>query len=202
MIKKTFGIIATACSLALSAAAASAATFTVDVANSSVALTDTGSGLLCGITNCGVTASLAAGLGGMTFDLTNPGEFETFDFLTFTGSGGGIANYDITATLTFNAPAVSATGGGTGSVLLAFGSIVAGSLSWDTGVPTQVGFGGGGLATISFGEGIGLFLGNTVTTSASVTLDVTPVPLPAAGWTLLAGLGAIAAMKRRKKSDV
>lgn len=33
-----------------------------------------------------------------------------------------------------------------------------------------------------------------------VKVDVSPVPLPAAGWMLLAGLGGLAAMKRRKKS--
>jgi len=33
------------------------------------------------------------------------------------------------------------------------------------------------------------------------SFEVSPVPLPAAGWMLLAGLGGIAAMKRRKKAD-
>ena len=30
--------------------------------------------------------------------------------------------------------------------------------------------------------------------------EVNPIPLPAAGWMLLAGLGGLAAMKRRKKA--
>jgi hypothetical protein len=33
-----------------------------------------------------------------------------------------------------------------------------------------------------------------------VPVDVSPVPLPAAGWMLLAGLGGIAAMRRRTKA--
>ncbi|MEO1238953.1 MAG: VPLPA-CTERM sorting domain-containing protein, partial [Pseudomonadota bacterium] len=33
-----------------------------------------------------------------------------------------------------------------------------------------------------------------------VKVDVSPIPLPAAGWMLLAGLGGLAAMKRRKSS--
>lgn len=32
------------------------------------------------------------------------------------------------------------------------------------------------------------------------SIETTPVPLPAAGWMLLAGLGGMAAMKRRKKA--
>jgi opacity protein-like surface antigen len=34
----------------------------------------------------------------------------------------------------------------------------------------------------------------------SPNAQTTPVPLPAAGWMLLAGLGAIAAMRRRAKA--
>ena len=30
--------------------------------------------------------------------------------------------------------------------------------------------------------------------------DLTPIPLPAAGWLLMAGVGGLAAMRRRKKS--
>lgn len=200
-MKKHFAIIAAVSALALPAEATSAATFTIDGAGSSVSLEETGSGVGCGLTNCGVTANLAAGLDGMTFDLTNPGETETFDFLTFTGDGSGLATYDITANLAFVTPDVSATGSGTSGVALFYGSIAGGTLSWDSGVPAQVGFGDGGLATINFEGGTGIFLGDTATTAASVKLDVAPIPLPAAGWMLLAGLGGIAAMKRRKKVD-
>lgn len=42
-------------------------------------------------------------------------------------------------------------------------------------------------------------LGNDNFTVASI--DVSAVPLPAAGWMLLASIGGIAAMKRRKKTD-
>ncbi len=38
----------------------------------------------------------------------------------------------------------------------------------------------------------------TKDSGAIASLEVTPVPLPAAGWMLIAGLGGLAAMKRRK----
>ena len=188
--------------LALAATTAQAITFTVDAANSSVALTETGSGFVCGITNCGVSAELAAGFGGTTFDLNNVGVSNSFDFLTFTGAGTGGVAYDITATLAFDPPNISTTGGGSGGALLFFGSIVGAILTWDD-VPAKVILGDGSEVTVDFEGGIGLFLGNTVTTSASVTLDkVSAVPLPASALMLLLGLGGLAAVSRFKKKAV
>ena len=126
-----------AAAIALGATSAQAITFTVDAANSSVQLTETGSGFLCGLTNCGVSADLAAGLGGTTFDLDNAGDSSTFDFLTFTGDGFGLTTFDITATLSFDPPNISTTSGGSGGALLFFGSIVGGVLEWDE-VPAVV----------------------------------------------------------------
>lgn len=69
----------------------------------------------------------------------------------------------------------------------------------------------GPLATVALGGVVSNFLtvtaygligqdglGNDSFTAAS--LKVAPVPLPAAGWMLLAGLGGMVAMKRRKKA--
>ena len=41
---------------------------------------------------------------------------------------------------------------------------------------------------------------NAVDNSFSYDVKIEPIPLPAAGWLLLGGLGGLAAMKRRKKS--
>ncbi len=188
-----------AAAIALGATSAQAITFTVDAANSSVQLTETGSGIFCGLTNCGVSADLAVGLGGTTFDLDNPGDSSTFDFLTFTGDGFGLTTFDITATLAFDPPNISTTSGGSGGALLFFGSIVGGVLEWDE-VPAVVVLGDGSEVSVDFEGGFGLFLGNTVTTSASVTLDkVSAVPLPASALMLLLGLGGLAGVSRFRK---
>ena len=185
--------------LFVGATSAQAITFQVDDLNSSVTLTNTTTGFVCGFTNCGVTAELASGLGNTTFDLGNEGESNTFDFLTFTGTGTGLAVYDIVATLAFNPPNISTTSGGSGGALLFFGSIVAGLLTWDD-VPALIVLDDGSEVSVDFEGGFGLFLGQTVTTSASATLEkVAPVPLPASALMLLLGLGGLAGVSRFKK---
>lgn len=187
--------------LSLGASSAHAVTFTVDAANSSVSLTETFSGLLCDATNCGVTAELSAGLGGTTFDLNNPGDSNSFDFLKFTGTGSGLVSYDVTATLAFSPPELSVTSGGSGGAFLIFGSIIGAALTWNN-VPAVAVLADGTELNIDFEDGIGLFLGNSVTTSASVRLDEvapSPVPLPASALMLLLGLGGLAGASRFKK---
>lgn len=181
------------------ATSAQAITFKVDELNSSVTLTNTATGFVCGLTNCGVSAELADGIGDTMFNLNNEGETNTFDFLTFTGSGTGVAIYDIVATLTFNPPNISTTSGGSGGALLFFGSIVGAVLTWDD-VPALLVLNDGSEVSVDFEGGLGLFLGNSVTTSASVTLEkVAPVPLPASALMLLLGLGGLAGVSRLKK---
>ncbi len=76
------------------------------------------------------------------------------------------------------------------------------TLRWTDGVPTTLDFGNGGKAIVDFAGGVALFEGREVTTKASVKLDVAEIPLPAAGWLLLAGIGGLAAMRRRKTTDI
>lgn len=187
--------------IALGATSAHAITFTVDEAASSVTLTERSSGFICNLTNCGVSADLAAGLGGTTFELDEVGESSTFDFITFSSDGGsGVATYDITATLAFDPPNLSTTSGGSGGALLFFGSIVAGVLNWND-VPASVVLDDGSEVTVDFEDGFGLFLGTSYMTSASVTLNhVAPVPLPASALMLLLGLGGLAGVRRLKKN--
>lgn len=185
--------------LLVGATSAQAITFTVDALNSSVTLTETASGYICGLTNCGVSADLAAGLDGTTFDLENEGDSASFDFLTFTGTGIGLTAYDIVATLAFNPPAFSTTSGGSGGTLLFFGSIIGNVLTW-TDVPALVTLDDGSEVTVNFDGGLDLFAGPALTTSASVTLDkVAPVPLPASALMLLLGLGGLAGVGRLRK---
>lgn len=193
-----------AVSLMGAAERAEATTFTVG-AGSSVDLTPRG-GFLSGCTGPGdcITESLASGLVGYSFDLINEGDYATFDFLTFTANGSGFyEEYDATATLAFSMPLIGASSGGFGGVYgVLSGSFAGGVLSWDD-VPIDVAFGNTGIVSIDFQDGLTLFAGSSVTTTATVTLvraDLAPVPLPAGGLLLLTGLGAVVAMRHRKKA--
>ncbi len=197
----TLKVCAVALATFIAAPSAYATTFTVDMANSSVALTDSGSGFICSLTSCGIDAQLASGLSGTTFDLDNPGDTETFDFLTFSGTGTGTATYDVEATLAFDPPSASVTSGGSGNVLLLSGNIVAGLLTWND-VPATLFLADGSEVLVDFEGGVGIFLGSSTTTTASVTLESVPapIPLPASGVLLLAGLGGLSLMRRKRRS--
>ena len=196
----SFKSLTAAAVIALGATSAQAITFTED--GSSVTLTDSGSGLVCFITNCGVSAALASGLDGMTFDLDNAGDMNSFDFLTFTGQGSGLTAFDITATLAFNPPSLSTTSGGSGGALLKRGTIIGGTLTWDD-VPETYVLSDGSELSVVFAGCTFIFCGDDVTTSASVTLDsvgeTSPVPLPASALMLLAGIGGLVGSKRLRK---
>ncbi len=178
--------------------------FVVDRANSSVTLSAaSGGGLVCTLSRCGVTASLAPSLTtGSTYTI-GTGTTSTFDFLSFTGNGTtGLSprSYNISAVLAFSSPLVSVTGTGTTSAFLLLGSIVSGTLTWNTITPQNLTLPDGSKVSFGFSGGTGLFLGNTVKTQASITgIDiVAPVPLPAGGVLLIGALGALAGLQRRR----
>lgn len=203
---KTFSLaVISASAIALSAGAASAATlnFEIDLANSSVTLTETGGGgLTCWITSCGIEASLAPGLTSASPFALGEGETESFDFIKFSGDGTtGLTgrSFEITATLAFTTPASSTTSGGSGTAYLLGGYITAGSLYWND-VPASIVLDDGSEITVNFAGGHGLLLDGkkTYTSGASVTVDsIAPIPLPAAGLLLLGGLGTLGILRRR-----
>ncbi|MCG6883232.1 MAG: VPLPA-CTERM sorting domain-containing protein [Silicimonas sp.] len=110
------------------------------------------------------------------------------------------ADYDVTAKLHFTQPGVASgqtTGDGNAFVFL-YGLVNKGSVSWHG--PANIDFGGGYSVQVTldsfFEKGL---LQNSLKTGGTFK-TTTPVPLPAAGWLLLAGLGGMAAMKRRSKA--
>lgn len=179
--------------------------FEIDGAASSVTITEQNSGLVCGLTNCGISANLNAGLGSSSFSL-DVGETNTFDFIDWAFNGVGAGSYVVEAVLAFASPAgqsVSATGGGAfltfSGVFSAgsFNSLTAASLSW-VGVPTTRVLADGSEFTVDFQGGAGIFFGG-FTTSASVTVDaISAVPLPATLPLLLLAIGGLGFVGRRR----
>lgn len=190
-----------AATLLLAPVAASAAIdFTVDPGGSSVEFDRDGS--RCVFSRCGVSADLADSVSGTSFTLAEAGDSATFDFLTFTGRGTGSAGYDIVATLAFDPPSFSTRSDGSANALLLFGRIVGGSLSWED-VPAFVTLADGSVVSVDFQDGFGLFLGSSVTTSATVTLvSVAAVPLPGSIGLLAAAFGGVLILSRRRRLSV
>lgn len=204
-----YALAAAALAAASSSATAAEIDFTIDVGSSYVTLLDqTGGGINCDWSNCGVTAALASGFGG-SFSLGEGGT-EVFDFITFGGDGttGNFVfpddrDFTIEAKLAFSSPSTSVLSGGSGGAFLLGGYIVAGSLYWDD-VPVSVYLSDGSMVTVDFQGGHGILLEGDAdyTTWASVTVDAiaspAAVPLPAGALLLIGGLGALTALRKRK----
>lgn len=176
--------------------------FEIDVANSSVTITEqNGGGIACFFTNCGIEANLAAGFGG-SFAL-GTGDTEVFDFIEWTVDGtAGIfgRTFEVEATLAFITPDgadTTATGDGRGFFIA--GVIVGGVLDWDDNdVPTTFQIPQGSTIEVDFQDGISILpLTDSVVTTAQVT-GINIVPLPATLPLLAtAGLGLLLLGRRR-----
>lgn len=188
------------------ASAAQATYFQIDTASSSVTLTDqSGGGLVCQMTSCGIEANLASGFGG-GIEL-NQGQSWSFDFLEFsaTGSTGLIGrSFDIAATLAFSSPTgINTTVGGSGVGFFISGVITGGALSWNQDDAWYV-LSDGTRVRVALEEGVTLLpLDRTVVTKASVGLfpgvsGTAPVPEPGAALLFVAGIAVAAEGQRRR----
>lgn len=153
-----------------------------------------------------------SGTGSFDLDVGNSITFDLFDIWTTEGSVNPddtvpqsiFVDFDLTN------PVASGTAGGSsvGEKKL-WGAFQGGSVSW--GSPVSLMFGNGGQIDFAlsdetfnwglFGTHPGQRHGATVQLTATyVSESVAAVPLPASGLLLIAGLGGLAAVRRRKKA--
>jgi PEP-CTERM motif len=187
------------------AIAASWPTFTLDTSASDIDITLTQG---CAFGVCSATsldAQFAAGADNFSWTPTGPNDMiYEGDFIDWEASGIGIGFFDVEVTLAFSSPdsATGSTtgGGGFGTIGTLFGSISGGVLTWNG--PATINFAQGSAIDVFFDSEITLGIGSTTTTGAKfVGNDITPVPLPASSLMLLAGVGGLAAMRRRQKKN-
>lgn len=184
-------------------AATSYPTFVLDTASSSINITET-----CVFGCVSLEADFAAGADAFSWTPTGPNDM-TYegDFIDWTVGARGASFFDVEVTLAFSAPDAasgSTTGGGGAASFTSslFGIVSGGYLTWDG--PATINFAQGSSIDAIFDGTIALGLGTTTTTGAKfvgndIVADIAPVPLPAAGWLLIAGVGGLGAMSRRRK---
>jgi len=175
-----------------SLAPAQAATFAVDMSNTSVDVTNY---VEYGFTT--FSASLDSGLSGVSFDLVNPGDSVTFDFIDLNIGGIlGVGSATLEATLAFDPPGGMGSSSGDGFYIKGL-FVTGGGITWDPIAPI---YANGVTYEISFSDLSGLTISDP-TVTATVTM-ISEVP-EAATWALMiAGFGLVGtAMRLRRRED-
>jgi hypothetical protein len=187
-----------ACVGLVSGASAATLDFVIDRTNSSVTVNSLGIGQPCSLSNCGITAVLADSLqDGDTYTI-GTGDSATFDFLTFSGTGRGLAVYSVNAVLSFLSPTgVTGSGSGTGGMVMFAGFITQGSLNWSSATLSGA-LPGGSVVDFDL-QGLSMASGAKITTTATLK-GVNIVPLPAGAVLLISALGGLAALRQRTRA--
>ena len=196
------GLLGLACS-----ANAVPVTFDLDGASSSVEVRDFEGSFLCGLSACGIDATLSSGFESLSATL-EPGESWTFHFFDLSFHGLGSGSGTIAASLGFDSPigAPNAEGTGSGGFLTAFGAVTGGNLTWAT-QPGTFSLLDGTMYSVFLENLDGLALG-TVAVNGTITLLQGPggsvsVPEPGTigllGMALL-GMGLGARRKAKNKA--
>lgn len=199
-------LLLTASVVGLMATAANAATyptFVFDESESAISVTPNGS--LCW--GCSLSASFSAGVDGASWTPTSATDSWTIgNFIDWDAAGGfGGALYNVAITLAFSSPDPTITSGtGAAGYASFFGVISGGFLTWDPiaslvfdqGSTLDIDLEGG----ISFGFGTNVSSGVTFTGNPIIGNTIAPIPLPATGLLLLAGLAGLGAARKRKKA--
>ena len=169
-----------------------------------------GGGLVCAFSNCGVNVDIASGLP-TSFSL-GAGDTYSFDFITWTSDGStgfSARQFSVNATVAFNLPlGAIASSSGNGAAFFISGVFTGGVLNWNN-VPTSIALTDGSVISIDFEDGLKILpLIGSITTHASVTVESVgsgpaeapiPTPLPLAAPLFGAGLGVLGLLSWRRK---
>jgi len=184
--------------MATVANAATYPTFVFDESASSISLTETHSFCF----RCSLSAEFSAGVDGASWTPTSATDsWSIGSFIDWTGHGVlGAGLYDVAITLAFSSPDPTSTSGtGTAGFATLFGAISGGVLSWDP--IANLDFAQGSSLAVDLHGGAIIGFGSQVSTGVTFTGDtIAPVPLPATGLLLLAGLAGLGAARKRKKA--
>jgi len=185
--------------IAASAEAATYPTFVFDGSSSSITVTPDNS--LC--FGCSLSASFSSGVDGASWTPTSGTDSWTIsNFIDWTASGAafGVATYDVSVTLAFSSPdAASTSGSGEAGFATLFGIVSGGALSWNS--ISDIIFAQGSILSVSLEDGLQIGTGTTATTGVTfVGNPISPIPLPASGLLLLAGISGFGLMRKRKKA--